>query len=358
MGKDEHAFFYPNLGESTRSLDDISVTGLRQIFSRAKKEGVGKTLSRLTLFVFNLLIFHLLYLVIPLAALAIPVFTFWNDTQRETKIFVGCLVAAYILTFNGQHKKLDSPKPWFADLPVWGYLLSYLPLRICRTTKLSPDKHYIFGCHPHGAFAFNRGAVGFCMPQLFNAAFPGMKVRCLAADAAFYVPFIREMWIWSCCVSASKKTAIEVLKNGMSCFIYPGGEKEQLMHRHNKERLFLNSRKGFIKLALQTGSQLVPVYAFGESSLYKQTSILHNFRMMLSKKFGVAIPLVYGHVGLLPFRHPVTVTFGKAIDVKKNENPTQGDIDELHQAYITALTKLFDEEKERMGYGDRELEIF
>ena len=44
--------------------------------------------------------------------------------------------------------------------------------------------------------------------------------------------------------------------------------------------------------------------------------------------------------------------------MKKNENPTQGDIDELHQAYITALTKLFDEEKERMGYGDRELEIF
>jgi hypothetical protein len=38
-----------------------------------------------------------------------------------------------------------------------------------------------------------------------------------------------------------------------------GGEKEQLMTVTGQHKIFLNSRKGFIKLALQYGVDLIPM---------------------------------------------------------------------------------------------------
>lgn len=54
------------------------------------------------------------------------------------------------------------------------WVFEWLPLRLLRTSELPPEKRYVFACHPHGALAFNRGAVGFCTDALWNAAFPGM----------------------------------------------------------------------------------------------------------------------------------------------------------------------------------------
>lgn len=49
-------------------------------------------------------------------------------------------------------------------------------------------------------------------------------------------------------------------------------------------RQVLNKRKGFIKLALQTGAQLVPVLAFGETDLFEISqptpgSLMHKIQV-------------------------------------------------------------------------------
>jgi hypothetical protein len=51
-----------------------------------------------------------------------------------------------------------------------------------------------------------------------------------------------------------------------------GGALEALQGEKNVIRLVLNRRKGFIKLALRFGVDLVPTFSFGENSIYDQVS--------------------------------------------------------------------------------------
>jgi 2-acylglycerol O-acyltransferase 2 len=38
--------------------------------------------------------------------------------------------------------------------------------------------------------------------------------------------------------------------------------------QHGRETVFLRKRKGFIRLAMQTGSHVVPCFAFGQTATY------------------------------------------------------------------------------------------
>ena len=64
----------------------------------------------------------------------------------------------------------------------------------------------------------------------------------------------------SYCIEASKSVAVRALKrlnprhtleDRVALFVYPGGEKEQLLTVQGKEIVYLKERKGFVKLALE-----------------------------------------------------------------------------------------------------------
>ena len=57
----------------------------------------------------------------------------------------------------------------------------------------------------------------------------------------------------------------------------PGGALEALNADPNQIRLVLNRRKGFIKLALRFGSDLVPTFSFGETFIYDQVQTYGNY---------------------------------------------------------------------------------
>ena len=48
---------------------------------------------------------------------------------------------------------------------------------------------------------------------------------------------------------------------------------------------------------------------------------------------------------------------GTPIPVEKNENPSQKEIDDLHEKYMNALATLFDTYKVEHGYGDKSLQF-
>ncbi|GMH71730.1 hypothetical protein TrRE_jg1801 [Triparma retinervis] len=319
-------------------------------------------MSRVALFI----TFHLLYLILPLSITLLPLYAYLMSSGVMATIAVlyfSSWVLTHNLTIRGTSSRLLNSSP------LMKYVLSSIPiqLKVLAAPPKSPSGSVIFPCHPHGALAFNRAAVGFCMPDLWDAAFPTMpNLKVLVASAAFYVPLIRELWLASYCISASRSVATNALRKGPTAMlIYPGGMDEQIMTVRGEERIYLKKRKGFIKLALREGCEVCPVYAFGESDLYHHSGFLLSMRRWLQKNCGFAAMIISGEYGLVPYlkEDGVTLVFGEAIGIWKDRKWERGMevtdemVNEVHALYIRKLKELFEKEKKGMGYGDRTLFI-
>jgi len=176
----------------------------------------------------------------------------------------------------------------------------------------------------------------------------------LSASVIFRIPLWREICLWLGCVDASRSMANKVLRAGFSTLILVGGEQEQVRARPGPggHAAFLRARKGFCRLALAHGCTLVPVYAWGENELYATSRALLGPRLAVVRALRVALPLFWGRAWcpILPKKHPLTLVFGKPIDVEKvSGEPSKAQIDALHTRYIQALQHLFEETKEEYG---------
>ena len=57
---------------------------------------------------------------------------------------------------------------------------------------------------------------------------------------------------------------------GIVTILLPGGAHEARNWSEDQVKLYLNKRKGFIKLALRFGVDLVPTFSFNEQYIFKQ----------------------------------------------------------------------------------------
>ena len=67
--------------------------------------------------------------------------------------------------------------------------------------------------------------------------------------------------------------------------IIPGGSEDVAIHEHGKENVYINSRYGFIKYALQHGYSLILAYTFGENDQFYSLSCLRPLNLWLVKRF-------------------------------------------------------------------------
>lgn len=115
----------------------------------------------------------------------------------------------------------------------------------------------------------------------------------------------------------------------------------------------MKDRKGFVKLAIQTGAALVPVYSFGENDIFDQPenepgSLLRIFQDFIKKFIGITPPIVQGRgffqysYGIIPRRCPIKTVVGAPIETIRNELPTNEEVNDLHQRFIHELNTLFD----------------
>jgi 1-acyl-sn-glycerol-3-phosphate acyltransferase len=261
------------------------------------------------------------------------------------------------------------------------------------------DSRFIFAAFPHGCNCEFRicsvGVLGEVIPNLIKRD----ALRTLAASILFKIPVFRELSLWTGCIDASRKCAEEALSQQKSLMICPGGEAEQIMTTYGREKVYLSKRKGFIKLAMRKGVPVVPIYVFGSSDSYytfhdgngddndhknrKFDWTLYKLRYNLMKNFGICITVCSGLWGsqLCPLPKKTTIVFGKPIRFEPAGNntttkasstegssdggnptsggfePTNEELDKAHALFVKELTVLFDAHKEKLGYGDRTLEV-
>jgi 2-acylglycerol O-acyltransferase 2 len=276
------------------------------------------------------------------------------------------------LTFSaaGTNGKLGHRSEYLRSLPLWKFFAAYFPMRLHKTYDLPSDRKYIFGYHPHGIIshgawcAFGTNALGFA------EKFPGITNTLLTLESNFRIPFYRDWILAMGMASVSKESIRNTLTHGgpkndgtgRAVTIVIGGARESLTAQPGTLRLILKGRKGFVKMALRTGADLVPVLAFGENDLYDQLSpethpMVHKFQMFVLKVFKFTLPAVYGRgilnydVGLMPYRREVNIVVGKPIriDSAPCEQPPQEDVDRYHELYVEEIEKIWETYKDQFS---------
>ena len=119
-----------------------------------------------------------------------------------------------------------------------------------------------------------------------------------------------------------------------------------------EDTVILEKRRGIFKLALETGTPLVPVLSKGESDLCKAIDIPDILQDFL-KPFDMCLPIptwktftkIMG-ITQNPLKDPVFTVIGEPIEVQKIEEPSEQDIAELKTRYIESLKQMY---KKEMG---------
>ena len=248
------------------------------------------------------------------------------------------------------------PVRWLRNLPLWQYLREYYPAELIVTEPLDPERLHLFGLHPHGIIGAGMVANLIANGDIAEKALGGRDYRVLTVTFNFLVPLWRDFIMGMRFVSASRESAHAVLNAGLNCMIVVGGAREALDARPGVVDLTLNCRHGFVRIAMQHGAKLVPVFTFGENDLWSQVpnpdgSMLRRVQMLFRKVTGFTPPMIFGRgvfqyrFGILPHRRAVTTVVGPALEVKKVANPTKEQIKAVQQQYIKSLEQLYEAHK-------------
>jgi 1-acyl-sn-glycerol-3-phosphate acyltransferase len=232
--------------------------------------------------------------------------------------------------------------PTLKRLFIWRLFKWYFGLRVVAPYgKLDAKKQYIIGAHPHGFLPFGTMVnLLSTVSDVDGIALNGVQIRTLAASFCFYIPLYRDLILGGGVIDAARYNAKRALGNGLSIALVPGGATEALYAGTNT--LVLRKRTGFIRLALESGASLVPVYSFGETDTYRQLASVFPFVSKVQAKFqrifGLSLPIV---TNLFPRRCQITTVFGKPIPVKKVDSPSDAEVAALLETYIAAVADLF-----------------
>lgn len=144
--------------------------------------------------------------------------------------------------------------------------------------------------------------------------------------------------------------------NGVMLLV--GGAEEALYAHRNMYKIVLKQRRGFVRIAMKTGTAIVPIISFGETGIFDQPanppgSMLRKMQEIIKKHTGIAPVWFNGrgffqyNFGLIPKRHPITQVVGAPIVLTKNTSPSDDEINAVHATFSKALQDLFETHKSK-----------
>ncbi|KAB0800415.1 hypothetical protein PPYR_06155 [Photinus pyralis] len=252
---------------------------------------------------------------------------------------------------------------WVRSLPWWTYARRYFPVSFEKddNVELDPTRNYMMCSFPHGVYPLSAFLAFACESDGFKNHFPNFTPFGITLKINFLCPFYREFMLAMGMCSSSAESIRWMLnkkEGGNVVIISVGGASEAMHSKPGQYTLVLKNRKGFVKLALETGSPLVPVLSFGEPDLLDQLpnpigSKMRAFQEWAKKRMGYApiIPkgrgIFQNSFGILPKQKPVTTVVGPPLDVQKIDNPSPEEISIVHQKFVDHLVEFFEQHKHK-----------
>lgn len=202
-------------------------------------------------------------------------------------------------------------------------------------------KRYIVAVQPHGVISF----VGLCS---WVSAPPDLRrIKTAAASAVLHTPILKHiMGIFGLTDASAGNISKHLKKEGVegSVVIYIGGIAELFKSCLEEERLYIANRKGFIKIALREGVDIVPAYFFGNTSVL--SVLKHGPLAALSRKLGASLTYFWGQYNLpIPRDHMLLYARGNPLGLPHIPEPTNEDIDKYHALYVAEVKRLFESYK-------------
>ena len=261
----------------------------------------------------------------------------------------------------------------------------------------SQNKALIFAIEPHDVLPYSVFAFNPCLKRLPGHV--GEKNAGLMTSAVFNIPIIKvsylnflsrlfclftfvnvghssnpcymlsfpkiqqQVYSWVGGQPVDRKTFKARLQRSESLAFVPGGVQEVTLMDPAKPDdilMYLRSRKGFIKMALQHGSPIVPVFVFHLDGSYNYWLPRGRLLAQVSRKIGF-VPLFFtGRFGIpffIPKPKKLHVVCGKPIEVPLEEEVSPESVDKYHSIFLQEFTALYDRHKHDAGYSKRKLVI-
>ncbi|KXN64613.1 diacylglycerol acyltransferase [Conidiobolus coronatus NRRL 28638] len=238
----------------------------------------------------------------------------------------------------------------------------YFDMKIIKTCDIPATKNYIFCYHPHGIIPFGMGIGLNSNCCGFDDLYPNINVNIKVHSIFLTSPLLREVCLYFGSQPATRESIIKTLNEpGNSVGLSIGGAAEIVYSVPNAAKLIIKNRFGFVRIALETGADLVPVYSFGENDTYNQhpidqSSKFYRVNKAFYKRTNAVFPKLSGRgilpntKGIFPNNAPIRIVVGKPIKVEKNPNPTDEQIRDLHDKYCSELIALYNEYKDEFWY--------
>lgn len=217
------------------------------------------------------------------------------------------------------------------------------------------NKKYVIAEWPHGVFPLSQ----LIAVSLADMCWPGHPVYFLAADSVFRVPLWRHLISWAGGASATAASFRRLLTKG-SVGLVPDGIAGMFLSEDDCEVIKIKERKGFVRIAVEAGADILPCFHFGNSRLFKFGPRSWE---RVARRHRVALGLMFGRWGLplaLPNRVPLMMAIGAPIEVRQLSRDDPGfeaAVDAAHGALIRAMVDLYDRHKHEYGWGDRPLVV-
>lgn len=166
-----------------------------------------------------------------------------------------------------------------------------------------------------------------------------------------YIPVLSDIMRYMNVISSDYHSIEKTLLKKESVSLMLGGVREMNMTEDYKIQLCIRKRRGLFRIALSTGTPLVPVLSYGENEMFQRANIpaIHSLNEFLYSRFGtsISIPSFYSLRNWIDLSYrslkPIRSYTGKPIYVKKIANPTEKEIVALRNLYIKRIEELFRE---------------